>query len=90
MSGEGGSADDPAAGLACSDARFQRMSFDVLHDLGMSEKSILAYLDRFGRLGARAARSDPARRRAEPGEDEACFGGGYWRWGVRAHKSDFW
>jgi hypothetical protein len=76
--------------MGYSNDRLQSMSMQVLHDLGMSDQAIGAYLGRFGLDGRQARRGDPdGLRPAEP-TAEAPFAGGYWHWGVRARHSDFW
>jgi hypothetical protein len=73
--------------------RAHRMSFEVLHDLGMSDRAIDTYLSRFCRAEnmSRAAPNDPAQRPSrETVKEEPFFGGGDWHWGVRPSRPDFW
>jgi hypothetical protein len=74
------------------DERIQRMSYDALHDLGMTDKAIGAYLGRFGKgdHASQPRRSDTAAGHREERAVEPFFGGGDWHWGVRASKPDFW
>jgi hypothetical protein len=70
-----------------------RMSYEALHDLGLSNEEIDAYLSRFCSAAHAPRReqgvTDPRPSR-ETVKDEPFFGGGDWHWGVRPSRPDFW
>jgi hypothetical protein len=73
--------------------RFHRMSLEALHDLGLSNRAITAYFNRFRSAEhvSRLAWTDtPVQPSRESIKEEPFFGGGDWRWGVRPGRQDFW